>query len=638
MARRLPFPEVTEIELEGNAASRGAQLRGMGFDAGNPNVPPGGSAEANAWRARTAAPAPAAAPPTPQPRPYQLGYAAGNTVRAALLPTTAGAAGAALAGTVNSLRQQELNNAPAFVPPPTAPGQIPGADPRYQAPPAAAGRFMDQTELRRNVGNALMAMPGGAGVLRGLSTVAQAASRTAPATRLATAAPVAAAGARGFVAGDVAMPGTAPAPAQPGATPVEAAYSNEGRNYPTATAASELRAPNLGGKIVRNGNSYSGSNIKFGADIVDPKGNLVNGGDPNNPKGFGVSSLDTSAGYQADLRELGRLRAERAEREAGYAANQPGGGVGGFNTASVSGVRSVTPETIARDEMQRAMRDMSPRARAQAAMQQAQLAQRMAEAQMGNATTLRGQDIGASTTMRGQDIGASTARRGQDITARGQDMDYAEKIDARMMDLMARRQLRDGMAEIFKASGGNMEQAARMATALGYPADAFLKLAEYGSTRAADGDKVIDRVAESLSVDPATGKIDPAAVAKNRVAIKKNNDVVGATPEQLAANEAKITARQRLLNNTNAVRDVGLGYTLGISTPSPEYGAMPDLRGAVLDEVGFWEGMFTGNNVEKGDIKLKRPGAGDPVYIKRDGLDDAAYKLLEDDYGVKLRR
>ena len=56
------------------------------------------------------------------------------------------------------------------------------------------------------------------------------------------------------------------------------------------------------------------------------------------------------------------------------------------------------------------------------------------------------------------------------------------------------------------------------------------------------------------------------------------------------------------------------------------------------DEVGFWEGMFTGNNVEKGDFKLKRPGGGDPVYIKRDGLDDAAYKLLEEDYGVKLRR
>lgn len=417
----------------------------------------------------------------------------------------------------------------------------------------------------------------------------------------------------------IAPPAAAAAPAAP-----QAGYRDEGRNYPLATTASELRAPNLDGKIVRNGNSYSGSNIEFGADIVDPQGRLVNGGDPNKPKGFGVTSLDTSAGHQANLRELASLRAEAAERAAGFAANQPGGGLTGMST------RSLVDDVVARHGTRGASAEagLSARQRANLRMQEAELAQRGSIAGMQNAATLRGQDIGADTSRYGVDTGAATARRGQD-------MDYREKIDARMMDLMAKQQLRGASAEAFKRFGGDMRKFAAWQAANGMSPDGALSVQKYGDERAAAKDKAIDRIAESLSV--VDGKIDPAAVSANRVRVKKNNAVAGASPDDVLANEAQITDRQRLLNSANALRDVGWGHTLGLSNPSPEYGAMPDLRGGVAEPVGFFEGMLTGNNVERGDFKIKRPGA-DPIFLKREGLDEAAIKQLETDYGVKLPR
>lgn len=428
------------------------------------------------------------------------------------------------------------------------------------------------------------------------------------------------------LAGEKPTIASGPAPARPDTpmTTAEPAYSNEGRNYPTATAASELRAPNLDGKIVRDGNSYSGSNIKFGTDIVDPKGNLVNGGDPNKPKGFGVTSFDSSADYQADLRALGRLRAERAEREAGFAANQPGGGLSGISA------RTLVDDVVAKgtaSPLEKAMRDdPSPRRRAQAAQLMATLSQRDREAQMGNAVTLRGQDIGASTAMRGQDIGAGTARRGQD-------MDYAEKIDARMMDLMARRQLRDAVGQAFMLSKGNPRAAAAYLAANGLDPDNALKMAKYDDERLAAGDKQLDRTVAAQSVDPATGKVVEGAVATNRVAAKKALGTDRATPEQVAAAEPRITSTLKLLNNFNATRDNGFLQALGLEKPSPAYSALPDLRGRSLAETGWFDGAVT-PGASAGDFKLTKPGEK-PIYLRRDDLDESDLDFLRQN-GLRL--
>jgi hypothetical protein len=143
------------------------------------------------------------------------------------------------------------------------------------------------------------------------------------------------------------------------------------------------------GAITRTGNAYTGTNVPFPAEIRNPDGTPRSGGT--------VSVLDTSEGFRQDQLELQRLRAERAEREAGFAANQPGGGL--------SGIRGTTlgPAAPGANPMTRAERI----ALANNATQERVAASR-------DAVTLRGQNL---------DYGAAqardaTAQRGQDMTAR----------------------------------------------------------------------------------------------------------------------------------------------------------------------------------------------------------------------------
>lgn len=248
------------------------------------------------------------------------------------------AAGGAVAAGVNALRQNEMDNAAPFVPPPDAPGEIPrGPAGMYPSVPPVAGSTLSQTETGRNIGNAAMALgPAGVGALRAMQGTSQLMPFVSGIGGTAKAV------GQGFIAGDLAssQPEARPAPVPPysnegrnspaplpPSAPAAASYSNEGKNYPTraSTAGSPVNGapPN---NILRTGNSYSGGpNIKFGADIVNPDGSVRTSGAPDG-KGFGVTVLDTSAGAAADKAQLERNAAERA------AAPAPGGVTGMVNS------------------------------------------------------------------------------------------------------------------------------------------------------------------------------------------------------------------------------------------------------------------------------------------------------------------
>jgi hypothetical protein len=152
------------------------------------------------------------------------------------------------------------------------------------------------------------------------------------------------------------------------------------------------------GQILRTGNSYTSTGGPVGADaqVYNPDGTLRNQG----PGGGRVSVLPTSEGYQADLRELGRLQAERAEREAGFAANQPGGGLSGIRSAA-NGPKLTRRERIA------------------------------AEQNASQERIATGRD---SVTARGQDIDARTAQARDAVTLRGQDMTARTAATAARVD------------------------------------------------------------------------------------------------------------------------------------------------------------------------------------------------------------
>lgn len=171
---------------------------------------------------------------------------------------------------------------------------------------------------------------------------------------------------------------------------------------PGAPAA--LAAPtNL---VSRQGNSFSGNNIREGFSYEDGPG--------SRPSAGNMTVLNTSEGARQDQLELGRLRAEAAERQAGFAANQPGGGLSGFSGSPV-GLRAGGDDTTSRvRELVRS--GMSLRQAGSFANQEAQLAEQRRSSDQAAGVQMAGIGSNAQVAMRGQDIGAGTAMRGQDMT------------------------------------------------------------------------------------------------------------------------------------------------------------------------------------------------------------------------------
>lgn len=296
-------------------------------------------------------------------------------------------------------------------------------------------------------------------------------------------------------------PAVAPTAATPAATGSN--YSNEGRNYPTLRAPES--APDLTGKIVKstdgNGNAvYTGSNIKAGADIVDKDGKLLNTNDPNNPawrNNTGVSGPVNGPGGPGGAAGAGRspmdiyantsrINSQISEAARGADAYGPGGAGGGPATGMSSGWQAEKDARAREMDFKRAVSEMSPRQRAAAMMQQQSLRNQSEISTAQNEVTTRGQDINAGTARYGADISRANNRDAVSATLRGQDMDYAEKLDAKRLDLAARQADRRLRADIVQASGGDMFKAAQLAAANGLAPTDFLAV---GAGVQAQGEK-----------------------------------------------------------------------------------------------------------------------------------------------------
>lgn len=364
----------------------------------NPNVGPNGaSAEARAYQGARYA------PPNmgPQRKP-SLSPAPG------VPPTMRSVMPAAALGALAGAGQRLYDNStakPASQPQPlqpTAPGEIP-KDTRFAAPAAIETHPLGigpNNEFTRNVGNIVNAIPGGqalAGTVRAGSNIAKALSLAAPAQAFVQGAQTGQAVTQNLPALPQSQPTAAPV------APPTATYSNEGRNAPTM----RVEGPPAG-SIIRDGNKYSGKDIKFGADIYTPGGKLVNGGD----KGFGVSSLDSSEGFRQDQLELARNAAERA-------------------AAPVGGATDMGGRTTMLDDLVAKSKAGGPDLSKLPPTRRAQLAAQIQQQERGNAATLRGQDLG----MRGQELSAQTAARGQDVNA--QAMREGNQVSMRGQDISA---------------------------------------------------------------------------------------------------------------------------------------------------------------------------------------------------------
>lgn len=173
--------------------------------------------------------------------------------------------------------------------------------------------------------------------------------------------------------GELPMPSAAAATVGIGAqaAPAPAGIADNVPRQPLSDARQAAAAPApmaaqptaASGAITRDGNSYFGNNVKAGADILGPGGNVLNTSQGKG-KGFGVSSLDTSEGYRQNLLELKRNADERAAQLA-----QP----------NIIGIGGSASQGLPRTKLR------------------TQLAAQKAANEQNNATQIRAQDIGRLT-------------------------------------------------------------------------------------------------------------------------------------------------------------------------------------------------------------------------------------------------
>ena len=266
-----------------------------------------------------------------------------------------------------------------------------------------------------------------------------------------------------------AAPMTAPTATPASAEPNVAGYSNEGRGKgPTgrpATAAS-LADPN--GAIYRDGNSFSGKDVKFGAGVynpdgsVRPSGGLTRNQDITNPDGSvtkstlrgegTVTSMDTTEGHRQNLLELQRNAAERA------------------NAPPMGGATDMGGRTTMLDDLVAKSKAGGPSLRGVPNIKRAQMEQAQSLQQEANANALRVSGVQAETARAGMantaQIAAmhdATQRRSNDqntaTSLRGQDLSLAGHM-APLQFQQARMQL---AGKYMQAAGGDPAKAQALA-------------------------------------------------------------------------------------------------------------------------------------------------------------------------------
>ena len=210
-----------------------------------------------------------------------------------------------------------------------------------------------------------------------------------------------------------AAPVAAPAAAVPGApNPTDQRLATGVQMPPTGAAVTAATAPVPKNEILRNGNEFSGKNIKEGFSYVNPDGStLGSNAPPGNGMGIGVD------GYMKQLANLRSL--PEPER----------GGMGGIGATDTLRQSPIDPNWMAKHQM---ANSGSPLDRRQAMLLASQEgianksnSQAMALAQLREGGENSRAQLSNTTARRGQDIQQGLGSEGHAITREGNQLTYA---------------------------------------------------------------------------------------------------------------------------------------------------------------------------------------------------------------------
>lgn len=589
---------------------------------GNPRVGPNGSPEAQAFKG--AAPAPASvgpAPPTPAAptesaatgwrgawRSLRSGANSAGDAAAAGSKSAGGslmrgglAVAPALAGFgVASLQQRMDADAPKpepFVPPASAPGQIP-TDPSMRAPALVERHplgFGPDNEFTRNLANTANAMTGlGPGVGAGMGAVSNFVRSGSNAMRAAVGGERTAQTAIPFVQGAQAAGATSAVAQQPSLT-------SSGPTAPEAPTSAPAPA-NPNGVITRDGNSYSGGDIKFGADIRNPDGSARNLVSDAPGKGFGVTSLGTSEGRRQDAMELQRLRTitpSVTTGDGGSTLGQGPVGMGGGGSLGAGGTAGFGPSLSTLSNSSMKPRDIR---HAQDVAVQRDNNRANIEASARTASMREGGDMARANLS--ADVQRENNAQTNTTAQRGQDMTYGgHMLSVQQAQAAAQRAQTNTDREYMRATGN--DDFSRQSTA---QAD-HDKWANTTFTTEVDGKTVPDvqKIGDFNNTAQATvGALvaqlrqsgDPASIAKaNKLA---GQGLAGLDAEDRALMKQLYDRRERHVQTRGAGPGSGSGP---VSNNLFDYALTGRTKGLVQNTVQ----MRGGQSIPENDLRYTQP-------------------------------
>lgn len=606
----IPGLEVTERPWAGNSDAR-VFARDPG--PGNPNVPPGGSAEARSLRAPPAVVTP---PPTTAPGRLRAAFdsvTGRNFVGPNQPMSTAARVGAGLG--VAAGVASEAPDVLAVARDPNSSGvdvatQVAGASGKL----AAAG-------LGAKAGAVLGAFGGPvAPVTIPLGAALGGAAGYFGADKLIE-------GGRSLSGSDTRDPAEqvkASATGVPGAAQVAPAVSPAAPNPTDQRLAVGSQAPaapsvppSLRNDITRVGNEYSGTSVTGPITI--------NG---QQPGGGTISPQNMTAGNN--------LAATDSLRSQGAVMSGQSGGSGIPTMAAPGNSDNSWQARKNLDNLRTAAGSITNQRRWGGEGSRSADAQTLMAAEQADVALRGGMDPGsvsrnsAQASMFGSKTAADASKETSRNSLRGTMYTADTQLGAKRMEMQQKLRQQQALGGIYQAAGGDPVKAAKLAASYGIDGKQFTDMAQAEQSRTQGNVKDARSTFDNMFT--RDGKNGPerdenAEAMAHQLASQIVPGWETMSAEQRAQNRTKVVDATRVVQNMNSLRNTGWLQKAGIDAPTPAYSQLPDMGGARVSDVGMWEGLTT-PEVRSGDKKISLRN-GDTRYLPQGSLTESQLRLLQ---------
>ncbi|WP_157667124.1 MULTISPECIES: hypothetical protein [unclassified Acidovorax] len=381
------------------------------------------------------------------------------------------------------------------------------------------------------------------------------------------------------------------------------------------------------GNVTRNGNEYSGTNVR--GDIT------VNGFAPGAGLGLGSGPNAQNMAAANNLAATDSLRSQGAALSGQLAG---GSGVpampqtlhSGNDWASRKNLENLRTSASSIYDSQSQWGNKAKAAADVSAYQNAQAMDTAARTGSDPGSVSR---TNAQASMFGSKTAADASRYGSDNSLRGQMYSSDAQLGAKRMEMERGLRQQQLVGEVFRRSGGDPVATARALAGAGLTdaAKSFQDMAGADQTRTQNNVKDARSTFENMFT--RDGKNGPERDENGEaLAHQLASQIVpgweNMSAEQRAANRTKVVEATRMVQGMNSLRNNGIGQRLGIDDQTPAYSQLPDMNGAVVGDVGWWDGMTT-PGVSKGDKRITLRG-GQERYLPQGSLTEAQLRILQE--------